>query len=136
MDVYQQVAYTVRQKHGYELTPEQARNEFDAAIENIREGMAARGHELSREQVMQLLYEKKKEDEALERCNKKIDDWIESLPKINKPWCVVGLDGNWVSRFEKAHDAYQDCMSRNCRARKWGISAKYDLLHDPTTPDT
>jgi hypothetical protein len=118
---------------GWEITPDQYETEFQTALDVVKEGMRARGYDLTDDEVIAGICEVRREeqkrkdefDKRIATLIASLPTLIASLPKDKKPWVVVDKFGGVIKRYTTMGEARRDALLRNLRATQWGVDPCY-----------
>ena len=123
------LAHIMRQQHGTEMMPDEAREELIAGLGRIRERMQELGHDMPESDVELAemagdLLNKAEEQSMLDRV------WNKGKSMIGKqepkPFAVT-CKGHVIQRFAVETEAMESVLERNERAVQMGITARYSF---------
>ena len=124
------LAHIMRQQHGTEMMPDEAREELIAGLGRIRERMQELGHDMPESDVElaemagAAIAEQAKTQAMFDRVWSKVKSRIgEQEPK---PFAVT-CKGHVIQRFAVETEAMESVLERNERAVQMGITARYSF---------
>ena len=126
------LAHIMRQQHGIEMMPDEAREKLIAGLGRIRERMQSQGYDMPESDVElaemagAAIAEQAKTQAMVDRLWKKTKAMLDQHTQEPKPFAVT-CKGHVIQRFAVETEAMESVLERNKRAVQMGITARYSF---------
>ena len=126
------LAHIMRQQHGTEMMPDEAREELISGLGRIRERMQELGHDVPESDVELAtmagvaITEQAEKQAMFDRVWTKTKALLDQHTQEAKPFAVT-CKGHVIQRFAVETEAMESVLERNERAVQMGITARYSF---------
>lgn len=128
------LAHVMRQLHGTEMMPDEAREKLISGLGRIREQMQSKGYDVPESDVElaemagAAIAEQAETEAMLDRIWTKAKALLDQHKQEAKPFAVT-CKGHVIQRFAVETEAMESVLERNERAVQMGITARYSYSY-------